>query len=108
QGAWGMETGVINDVGRTVIPFDMHREVVDYAEGFFIIYDFYKNEKGYGYMNEKGEIVIKPIFEKAKNFIDGIAEVIIGNFTLYINKKGNCVQDCPSEKWLKHYGLNKA
>lgn len=45
----------------------------------------------YGYMNEKGKIIIKPQFENAKSFHEGLASVTIREKTGYINTSGEFV-----------------
>jgi hypothetical protein len=45
----------------------------------------------YGFINKTGELVIKPQFTWADDFIDGLARVLIGDYETgkwgYINKK---------------------
>ena len=49
------------------------------------------NEK-WGYLNNKGEIVIKPIYTQCENFVNDMARVITDNNQLQvINKKGEVV-----------------
>ncbi len=49
------------------------------------------NEK-WGYLNDKGELVIKPIYTQCENFVNDMARVITdNNQLLVINKKGETV-----------------
>jgi hypothetical protein len=43
----------------------------------------------YGYINEKGEVAIAPIFDHALNFSEGYAYVEIGKKHFFINTKGD-------------------
>lgn len=45
----------------------------------------------YGYINEKGKIIIKPQFDYAASFKEGFAKVEIDNKYGYINEKGKIV-----------------
>lgn len=52
-----------------------------------------KFEDGWGYINKKGEIKIKPKFENAKIFSDSLAAVQNGNGWGYIDYGGNFIVD---------------
>ncbi|MGG3281020.1 WG repeat-containing protein [Paenibacillus solani] len=45
----------------------------------------------YGYLNEQGEVAIKPIYHKAFNFSEGLARVNQGKASGFINTKGELV-----------------
>jgi hypothetical protein len=45
----------------------------------------------YGYINIHGELVIKPEFDKAENFSDGLALVIKEGRSVFINVKGEII-----------------
>ena len=62
---------------------------------------------GYGYINKRGDVIIKPIFDDAESFNDGIAKVTLEDNEFYINTKGLCVKDCPSDKWFNYYDFSK-
>ena len=62
---------------------------------------------GYGYINKRGEVIIKPVFDDAENFSNGIAKVTLNDNEFYINTKGFCVKNCPSDDWFTHYDLSK-
>jgi hypothetical protein len=44
--------------------------------------------KKYGYIDKTGNFIIKPQFDNAYLFVQGIAKVNIGNKERYINKAG--------------------
>jgi len=50
-------------------------------------------DKKVGYMDMKGDIIIKPKYDSGSIFVDGIAPVRKGNKCCYIDKKGNMVID---------------
>lgn len=57
-------------------------------------YIAYQDANGkWGYVNKKGEVVIKPQFEKAKSFANGLAAVCENDLWGFINKKGDVVID---------------
>ncbi len=45
-------------------------------------------EGKWGYINKKGEFIIKPIYDKAEKFVDGVAKVIFENRVKYIDENG--------------------
>ena len=45
----------------------------------------------FGYINERGEIVIEPRFDRASTFANGLAEVVVGDKAGVINQKGEFV-----------------
>jgi hypothetical protein len=47
----------------------------------------------YGYLNRKGEIVIKPKYSDAGKFSEGLARVEMDNKLYYIDAKGTVVMD---------------
>jgi hypothetical protein len=51
-------------------------------------------EKKEGYIDKKGKVVIKPVFDEADEFNNGIAWVSIGRKSGYIDRKG---------KWIWSY-----
>ena len=51
-----------------------------------------------GYMDMKGDMVIKPEFESGSIFVNGLAPVKIGNKCGYINKQGKMEIE-PDYEW---------
>lgn len=45
----------------------------------------------FGFVNEKGEVVVEPQFEVADNFSEGLAMAFSGDYCGFINKKGEFV-----------------
>jgi tetratricopeptide (TPR) repeat protein len=60
-------------------------------------------EIGEGFVNTNGDLVIKPIFDSAESFSEGVSRVTLHDKIFYIDINGLCVQDCPSNKWYSHY-----
>jgi len=60
------------------------------------LYPVLKNGK-WGYANRSGTVVIKPQFESANNFVDGVAEVLPKNTTnfAWIDRNGNILPSKP-------------
>ncbi len=54
----------------------------------------FKQNDLYGYKNSKGEIKIKPTFEDAEDFSEGLAAIKLNNKWGYIDKKGNRIIEC--------------
>jgi hypothetical protein len=50
--------------------------------------------KKFGYMNKLGKIVIPLIYENTNSFRKGKAYVTLNGKEFYINKKGECVENC--------------
>lgn len=50
-----------------------------------------KNAVRYGYLNEKGELVIQPVYHVASHFKEGMARVNMGKASGYIDKTGKLV-----------------
>lgn len=63
------------------------------AKGKNPMYSIIKSTSGlYGYINQQGQVVIKPQFESAYPFADnGLAKVSVNNRTGFINKSGEFV-----------------
>lgn len=67
----------------------MHYRIIDgYSEGLALAID---ENLEYGFVNEKGETVIKFIFEHAENFSNGVATVRIDGVFKEIDLKGNVI-----------------
>lgn len=52
---------------------------------------WFKDSYNYGYINQNGQTVIKPIFTSAKDFSNGIAYVTEGKTEVKINKTGKVI-----------------
>lgn len=91
----------IDKTDKIVIDFNIkHTHTFDFVEGMAIIETSYiENHKLhhiYGFMNRKGEIVIKPQFARVANFSEGLARVSTSRLRsefkhIYIDKNGNKV-----------------
>ncbi len=86
--------GFINTKGEVVIPL-----IYDYAyyfsEGLAIVREgSFKNGK-YGFINRQGKIQIPLIYDDAFPFNMGLTRVRKDGKSFTINKKGECVKDCP-------------
>ncbi|HQU85894.1 MAG TPA: WG repeat-containing protein [Pyrinomonadaceae bacterium] len=89
----------VNKLGEKIFAFDKSEYGFDYngtknfSEGLTAIFD-YKIGK-FGFMNKNGELVIKPKFENAANFSDGLARVSIKKdhreYLGFINTEGDYV-----------------
>jgi hypothetical protein len=84
--------GFLNLKGNVVIKPELEF-ADDFSEGLAVFGE--KDPKGneykllYGYMNKKGKIVLPAIYDKAYNFSDELADVVIGDSLFFIDKKGN-------------------
>ncbi len=63
-------------------------KVAMFKEGRALIFI---KDKGYGFLNDEGKIIIKPKFVYAESFNEGLAKVKINNKYGFINKKGEVV-----------------
>jgi len=81
--------GFINTSGETVIPFQFSN-ARSFAEGLAPA----ANTKGYwGYIDKKGEWVVKPVYDFTDNFENGEARVIKGQKVFYIDKQNKIIHD---------------
>jgi len=58
------------------------------------LYRVFNKDNKYGYINDKGQVVIPLKFDYARNFSDGLAAVKIGDKEGFINEKGNIMFYC--------------
>lgn len=92
--------GYIDKKGNVVIPFqyqigpsmyqcEFHEglAVQGYTEGYLIA-------RSYGYINKQGEWVIKPQYDDANRFKNGVAQVVLDKKIGYINAKGEQIIPC--------------
>ena len=63
----------------------------DLSEGFYLITD---NEINYGFANKDYQIIIKPKYEYAESFCNGLALVRLNGKFGFINKEGNLIIGC--------------
>ena len=100
----GLDKNAVSDyMGNMVIPFGKYYSIWEYGEGLFSV-----SVQGMrnGYADKNGKLVIKPIFEKAGKFENGKARVTLKGKVFYIDKNGNCIEDCPTQKWLNFHNLS--
>ncbi|WP_158526946.1 WG repeat-containing protein [Putridiphycobacter roseus] len=94
---------VIDYLGNFVIPFDKYESISNYGEG---LYSVWVEGMQSGYADRNGNLIIKPIFKKAERFSNGKAKVTLKEKTFYIDKSGNCITDCPTQKWLNFHNIS--
>ncbi len=93
---YGTKKGFINLQGKLVVP-TIYAEAGDFSEGFAAVAVKDKNYTGtlniwpdahlWGYVNTRGEEVIKPQFSLAYKFIDGRAVVLRGRQRTWVSLK---------------------
>lgn len=93
---------IIDSRGQVIIPSEKYAYIWNYGEGLFAVSI---DEMGTGYSDMNGNLVIKPIFSDAGEFENGIAKVTLENKTFYIDKNGNCVKNCQTQKWLDFHNI---
>ncbi len=76
--------GIVNRQGNIVLPLE-YDEIGVASEDFTPV----KKNGTWGYANKKGELVIPCGFTMASGFDGGIAYVMVGALSFYIDKKGN-------------------
>lgn len=80
--------GLINETGKTILPIQ-YEEVYDItSDGLALIK---QANKGYGYVNAAGKIVLKPIYTDAHSFSEGLAAVKTDSLWRFIDVNGNAV-----------------
>lgn len=105
-----MKYGLINKMGQEVVPL-IYDQINEFHEGLACVQKtivtqeprlvsifeknpvHFQNEENlkWGYINEKGRIVITIKYDFAENFCDGIAKVKLNDKLGYIDKTGNVV-----------------
>lgn len=97
--------GYINKEGQVVIPFQFKEtigiDVCEFHDGL-AVQGISKNNRFaliFGYIDKKGNWVIKPQYDDAKSFDKGIAEVVINEQYGYINTKGEQIIPCKYDKY---------
>ena len=106
---WGnlrtSKCGYIDKEGKVVIPFQ-YKETYSIDECEFhdglAVQGISSNNRFalvFGYIDKKGNWVIRPTFDQAKAFDKGIAEVVINEQYGYINTKGEQIIPCKYDKY---------
>jgi len=69
---------IINTQGRIVSENILVSDMWDFSDGLSLvsIFDPNKNETKYGYVNTKGEYLVRPILESADHFKNGYARIV--------------------------------
>jgi WG containing repeat len=65
----------------------------DFSEG---LVSFRQQSKGWGYMNAKGKVVVRPRFQWAGSFANGIAPVLLDDRCAHIDKGGEITDQAQS------------
>lgn len=104
NGLWGY----IDTEGNEIIPCiykgtEYGNYAFPFSEGMAVIID--KDGK-YGYINKKGEMIVKPQFEEAGNFSEGVASVFSDGKLNFIGKDGKYVEAL-SNKFIWDYNLDR-
>lgn len=91
--AWAMEEGqsitAINPKGETLFVLPNASEVMCFREGLAAFCEGYGEDKKWGFINTKGEVVITPQFSDCGSFKEGYCAVAFDNDKWgYINSKG--------------------
>lgn len=85
----GNLSGYVNEKGKMVIDTSNYLATGIFSEG--LTWAKSNENRGVGYMDKTGRIVIKPQFDEAKDFSEGLAVVRIGHKYGYIDKTGRMV-----------------
>lgn len=97
--------GYINKDGQVVIPFQFKEvfgiDVCEFHDGLAVQGVSNNNRFAlvFGYIDKKGNWVIKPKFDEAQKFDKGIAQVVINEQYGYINTKGELIIPCKYDKY---------
>jgi len=81
------KVGYIDTLGNWKITFDLSYYIGEFSNG----YAFYKKNNLYGFINKKGETVIKPIYDLVDDFSENYAACFKNNKWGFINKSGNLI-----------------
>lgn len=100
--------GVINNKGNIIIPCQYY-QINNISEGLVCYKDYAYGS--FGYINLKNEIIIKPSFEYAFRFSEGLAFVKFNNVDsssafAFIDKNGEKVMNFPVVGSTLYYGEN--
>jgi hypothetical protein len=78
----------INKAGEIVVDASSYEKVGNFSEGLAAVFD---PQKGWGFIDKSGTVVIQPGFESALDFKDGLAPVVSAGMWGFINTKGTLV-----------------
>ena len=97
--------GYINKEGQVIIPFQYKEsfgiDVCEFHDGLAVQGVSNNNRFAlvFGYIDKKGNWVIKPKFDEAQKFDKGGAQVVINEQYGYINTKGEQIIPCKYDKY---------
>lgn len=99
--------GYIDIEGNEVIPCiykgtENGNHGFDFSEGMAVVINW---DDKYGFINTKGEMVIKPQFQKAGSFSEGIASVFMDGKLNFIGKDGKYIEEL-SNKFIWDFNIN--
>lgn len=94
--AWTVEKGgaptLIDEEGKTLFSLKDVEKVWPFSESMAKFEKAVSDtESKYGFVNLRGEVIIPPIYDSAGVFSEGLANVMEGNATVYIDKDGRKV-----------------
>ena len=89
-----VKMGYIDEKGRWVIQSRLkYYFYYDFSEG---LVSFRQQSKGWGYMDRKGQIIVRPRFQWAGTFAHGAAPVLLDNKCAHIDKTGKITDQAQS------------
>ena len=86
------QLGLINRKGKEVYACQSSYIELPFRDGITII----KQEGKYGYIDDKGRTVLPCQYDSAGYFINGRAEVTVGEERMYIDLQGNIIEEKPA------------
>lgn len=100
--------GYIDIQGNEVIPCiykgsEYGNRGLDFSEGMAAVIN--KDGK-YGFINKKGEIIVKPQFQEVGNFSEGVASVFLDGKLNFVGKNGKFVEAL-SNKYIWEHNINR-
>ena len=84
--------GLINRKGKEIYACQSSYIELPFRDGITII----KQEGKYGYIDEKGRTVLPCQYDSAGYFINGRAEVVVGDEHMFIDQQGNVIEEKPT------------
>ena len=99
------ECGYINKEGKVIIPFQFQETygifMCEFHNGLAVQGVGRNNRfaQQFGYINKKGDWVVRPKFDNAEKFENGTAEVSINDKYGYINTNGEQIIPCEYDKY---------
>ena len=103
-----LKCGYIDTKGTVVIPFKFqqsHVSMNEFHNGLAIQGVASDNlfAQTFGFINKQGEWVVRPKYDDARSFDNGLAEVVLNEKYGYINTKGEEVIPCKYDKYGGSY-----